>query len=81
MKAHLVVGNCLILYYADNLSIFSCVATRNGPVWKSWSIDGEKMEGQHTAKDVKNFHKMIVSMFSSDENSDFSKVAMAVMDE
>lgn len=39
------VGNCIVMYYADNLSVFCCIMTKKGPVWRGWSIDGEKMEG------------------------------------
>lgn len=81
MRDNLKAGNCIVMYYADNLSVFCCITTKNGPVWRGWSIDGEKMEGQHTASDVKKFHRMIVNLFSKDIDSNFSKVALGVMDE
>lgn len=62
-------GSWFFLWYSDNLNFFYYETYD----WHTWSIDGVKMEAQHTKAQKEAFNDFLVHC-TTDSETNFSKV-------
>lgn len=57
LRSNLKVGNCSVPFYSDNLTLVSVVENGDGSLdWDLKSIDGVKMESQHSTANRLKFN-------------------------
>lgn len=61
LTGHLEEGLSFVLHYSDNINIFSCY-TKDGKLdWHTRSLDGVKMEGQHTPQSMAAWNELMIN--------------------
>jgi len=75
----------MLFYYSDNLNIASVVVRTDRSLdWEFQSLDGVKMEAQHSEEDIRFFNEMLMRNifphFTRDNATPFQRTCIAIMD-